>query len=82
MKRSILAAILVVPSLATPALAQPPADAKPLSEVLAALEQSENVAWFDEIDWDDDGYWEIEKRRQGGGSVEIKVDPVSGEIRR
>lgn len=82
MRLSILATTLVVVSLAAPALAQPPADAKPLSEVLATLEQSENVSWFDEVDWDDDGYWEIEYRRQDGGSVEIKVDPISGEIRR
>jgi hypothetical protein len=83
MRRSILALTLLAAPVSGPALAQPPADAKPLSEILATLEQSENVAWFDEIDWDDDdGYWEIEYHRQGGGSVEIEVDPVSGAIRR
>lgn len=79
MNRLLLALPLLAASTAA-ALAQPPADAKPLSDVLAALERSENVAWFDEIDWDDDGYWEIEYRRADGGRVEIRVDPVSGAI--
>jgi hypothetical protein len=59
----------------------PPPDAQPLSRILQALEQQGDVAWFDEIEWDDDGYWEIEYLDQRGAKVEIKVDPVSGQPR-
>lgn len=80
--RLSLAAASLLAMLATPALAQPPADAMPLSQIIAALEAQGDVAWIKEVDWDDDGYWEIEYRREGGGDVEIKIDPVSGEPRR
>lgn len=60
----------------------PPENAVPLSEVIRMFEESGDVAYFDEIEWDDDGYWEIEYRRGDGAKVEIKVDPVSGEPRR
>jgi hypothetical protein len=60
----------------------PPADAKPLSQILQTLEQQGNVAYFDEVDWDDDGYWEIEYVDRSGNRVEIRLDPVSGQARR
>lgn len=67
---------------AAPAVAQqPPAGAMPLSEILAAMEQGGDVAYFDEIEWDSDGYWEIEYRRQDGGRVSIDVDPATGQPR-
>jgi peptidase YpeB-like protein len=40
------------------------------------------VAYFDEVDWDDDGYWEIEYVDRAGNSVEIRLDPVTGQPRR
>ena len=57
----------------------PPADGMPLPALLAEVQARENVAWFDEVNWDDDGYWEIEFGRQGGGKVEIRVDPITGD---
>lgn len=67
---------------ATPALAdRPPADALPLSQILQMVEQEHSVDYVKEVDWDDDGYWEIEYVRQGGGEVEIKVDPQTGRVR-
>ncbi len=67
---------------APPALADPPpADALPLSEIIRMVEQARDVAYIKEVDWDDDGYWEIEYVRQGGGEVEIEVDPRDGRIR-
>lgn len=67
---------------ATPALADPPpADALPLSEIVRMVEQARAVAYIKEVDWDEDGYWEIEYVRQGGGEVEIEVDPRDGRIR-
>lgn len=80
--RKTALALLASAALAWPALAQPPADARPLSEIIAALEAQGDVAWFDEIEWDDDGYWEIEYVRASGGKVKIEIDPVSGQARR
>ncbi len=74
-----LAAML---GLAAPALADPPPeDALPLSEVLARLETTGNVRYFEDIEWDDDGYWEIDYVAVGGEDVEIEVDPVTGAVR-
>jgi hypothetical protein len=64
------------------ALAAPPSDARPLSQIIKVLEDSGNVAYFDEIEWDNDGYWEIEYRRPDGSSVKVKIDPVSGQPRK
>ena len=72
------AAALAAPSLA---FAQPPENAMPLSQVLAMVEEREDVAYFDEVEWDSDGYWEIEFYRPDGAQVEIDVDPVSGQNR-
>lgn len=77
---AIAAAAFLLPGAAL-AQAQPPADALPLSEILAAIEGREDVAYFDEVEWDSDGYWEIEYYRPDGAKVEIDVDPVSGQAR-
>jgi len=73
-----LAGLILLPASA---LAQPPADAMPLSEILASIENEADFSYFDEIDWDDDGHWEIEYYRADGASVEVDADPVSGQRR-
>ena len=81
--RALVAATMLATGLyASAAFAQPPENALPLSEVLANLEAQGEVAYFDEVEWDSDGYWEIEYYRADGAKVEIKIDPVSGEPRR
>jgi hypothetical protein len=45
------------------------------------LEQRGDVAYFGDIEWEDDGYWEIEYITRDGQKREVKVDPVSGQIR-
>ena len=78
----LLAACVVAAALPAAADAPPP-DALPLSQILQALEQQGDVAYFDEIDWDDDdGHWDIEFVNRDGAEVEIEVDPVSGRVRR
>ncbi len=69
-------------TVAQPASADaPPADAQPLSQIIQALEQQRGVAYFDEVEWDDDdGHWEIEYVTADEGTVEIQVDPVTGEV--
>lgn len=78
-----LTALAAVWTVAPPALAgAPPADARPLSEIIASLEERDDIAHFDEIEWDDDGYWEIEYYRVDGAKVKIEIDPVTGQARR
>jgi uncharacterized iron-regulated membrane protein len=56
----------------------PPADAKPLSTVVAALEQ-QNLGTITEIDFDD-RLWEIDVLPGEGRRIELYVDPVTGAI--
>lgn len=58
----------------------PPRDAMPLSQILQALEK-QGVAWFEEIEWDDDGHWEIEYVSTGDKTVKVRIDPVTGKPR-
>lgn len=80
--KAVFAAALLSTAFAVPAFAQPPADALPLSQIIAAIESEENFGYIDEIDWDSDGYWEVEYYRADGAKVEINIDPVSGQARR
>lgn len=61
----------------------PPANAMKLSEIVATLEQrmGDQLAYIDQADWDDDGYWEVEYKTTDGAAVEVKLDPISGEQR-
>lgn len=65
--------------MAGPALGndRPPANAQPLSVIIANLER-QGFGPFDEIEFDD-GVWEIEVYRDGR-KRKLKVHPVSGSI--
>jgi hypothetical protein len=84
MRTNLLAPAFAVLALTLPMSveAAPPNDARPLSEIIASIEATGDIAWFDEIEWDDDGYWEIEYYRPDGAKVEMKIDPVSGQPHR
>ncbi|THF64988.1 PepSY domain-containing protein [Pseudothauera nasutitermitis] len=56
---------------------RPPADARPLSEIVAALER-QGYGPIVEVDFDD-GRWEIEAYRQGR-KFDLRVDPHSGAL--
>jgi hypothetical protein len=75
---SLAALLAFVPPLAAD---PPPRDARPLSDILRALEEQGDVAYFDEIEWDDDGYWEIEYVTADGARRKLELDPVTGEPR-
>lgn len=68
-------------ALAAPASAQrvPPQGALPLSQVIAGVEKAQPVSSFREVEWDDDGYWDIEFINTDNRSVSIRIDPMSGE---
>ena len=67
--------------LAGPALAQnlPPANGLPLSQIIAGVEKSQPVRVFTEIEWDDDGYWDIEFVNTDNRRASLRIDPFSGE---
>ena len=77
--RHLLAAAALVG--AGPAFAQslPPANSLPLSQVIATVEQTQPVRVFTEVEWDDDGYWDIEFVNTSNRRASIRIDPVSGE---
>ena len=76
---ALAALLLTAPLAATPALAQE-ATETPLSQILSEIEAEPGFERFDEIDWDDDGHWDIEYEANGE-EVEIEVDAATGERR-
>jgi hypothetical protein len=74
----VIAAALAV---AAPASAQmlPPQDALPLSRIVATVEAMDEVATVLEVDWDDDGYWDVEFVDASNRSGKLRIDPVTGE---
>lgn len=81
------ALVLFAPLMLTPALAQqqgpatPPANGLKLSELLAKVETRPQFHYIDEVDWDEDGYYDITYYTSDKAKVEIKLDAVSGEPR-
>jgi len=57
----------------------PPANAKPLSEIVKMIEEKGYRA-ITEIEFDD-GVWKVEAHQSDGKEVHIKVDALSGAIR-
>jgi hypothetical protein len=76
-----LSLVLAAPALVPPALAAPPPDARPASEILRLVEQRPDFRHLEEMEWDDDGHWEIEIITRDGGKLTLRIDPVSGEAR-
>lgn len=77
-------AALAIAALALPAAADtpPPSNAQPLSRIVTTVEANiADLAFIEDVSWDDDGYWEVEYRTTGGQEIEIKVDPVTGQTR-
>ncbi|QBX35309.1 PepSY domain-containing protein [Paracoccus liaowanqingii] len=83
--RILTAAALILSPAA--ALAQvtpgdmPPAGAMPLSEIIAKVETDlgADLGYIDDIQWDDDGYYEVEYHTADDREVEMRIDPTTGE---
>ena len=56
----------------------PPANAKPLSEVIRSVED-QGYKTIESIDFDDDE-WEIEVHQADGSEVELHVNAINGQI--
>lgn len=85
MPRYLLAACLGAGLLLSiPALAdedRPPPGSLAASEVLRQVEQRPDFASLHKMEWDDDGYWEIEYVMHEGGKRTIRLDPRTGAPR-
>jgi hypothetical protein len=57
----------------------PPANAKPLSEIVKAVEDK-GYKTITDVEFDD-GVWKIEAHQPDGKEVHVKIDPMSGAIR-
>ena len=84
-KMVIAAAIVAFTCVSNLALADwfsdelPPANAKPLSEIIKTVEDK-GLKTITEVDFDD-GVWKIEARQVDGKEITLKVDPVTGDVR-
>ncbi|MGQ5718051.1 PepSY domain-containing protein [Pseudochrobactrum asaccharolyticum] len=76
MKTVIAATILTLTTMG--AYAATPEGAK-LSDIIAKIENTADVKYVDEVDWNDRGYYEIEYYLDSGAKVEVKIDPKTGE---
>lgn len=74
-------ALFVAPAVAI--AAPPPADGLKLSQIVAQLESDAgaDLAYVDEVEWDDDGYWEAEYYTTAGAKVKVRLDPATGAQR-
>ena len=74
-----LAAALILPAAAI--AAPPPAGALKLSDIVTRVEaHAADLAYIDEVKWDDKGYWEVEYKNAQGAEIDLRVDPVSGTV--
>lgn len=70
--------LAAVPVLALAAAAEtPPADGKPVSEIIASVEEANDGAAITSIEFDE-GLWEVDLVEEGAG-VKVYLDPRSGE---
>jgi hypothetical protein len=67
---------------AGPALAErserPPQGSIAASEVLRLVEQRPDFASIEEMEWDDDGYWEVEYRTRDDTRRKLRLNPRDG----
>lgn len=80
--RSLVLPLALMMPLA--AVAAPPADDAPrLSQIAATVEAElgDDLHYIESIEWDNDGYWEVEYRTRDGREVEVDIDPMTGRPR-
>jgi hypothetical protein len=70
----------VLAALSGPALAQrlPPADGMPLSKIIANVEANPEVRSIREVEWEDDGYWDVSYVTADGRRGRARLDPMTG----
>jgi hypothetical protein len=58
----------------------PPANAKPLSEIIKAIEEK-GLKTITDIEFEDE-VWNVEAHQIDGKEIKLKVNPITGEIRK
>lgn len=76
-----LAAVVLLVSGVAMAQDRPPAGAMPLSQIIAMVETRPGLLFIEEVEWDDDGYWEVELRGTDGSKTKLRLDPMTGTLR-
>lgn len=79
MRFTIAAAFVIIAPLSVHAA--PPQGTK-LADIIAKVEQTPEIDYVDEVDWNDRGYYEIEYYMKNGAKAEIKIDPKTGETKK
>jgi hypothetical protein len=86
MRHLALASILLL-TAASPVPAQtasspaPPANAMKLSELMAKVEKRDKFQYISDVEWSPQGYYEVTYFMNDKAKVDIKLDPVSGELK-
>lgn len=80
MKRLCAIALLAIAPTLAAADTPPPAGSLALSEIVTKVETDAgaSLAYIESVDWDDDGYWEVEYRTTDGKEVKLRADPATG----
>jgi len=86
MKPTVAALSIVATLVSGAAFAQdrspiPPENAKKLSEILATVEQRNDFRYVSDVEWDEDGFYDIVYFTGDKAKVEIKIDAVTGQTR-
>jgi hypothetical protein len=87
MRYLTLASIILLATAPDFALAQtspstkPPATAMKLSDLVAKVEKRDKFLFISEIQWSEQGYYEVTYFMNDKAKVDIKLDPVSGELK-
>ena len=57
----------------------PPQNALKLSEIVSKVEQRPGFRYIDDVQWNDDGYYNVIYFTDDKAKVEMKFNPVTGE---
>ena len=80
----LLVALLVSASFAIAQDKPPPvprADALKLSAIIGTVEQRDGFHYVSEVEWNDDGYYDVIYFTTDKAKVEMKIDAVTGKTR-
>ena len=61
--------------------AQPPQGGLKLSQIIAKVEAREGFAYISDIEWSQNGYYDVVYMTNDKAKVELHLDPVSGSTR-
>jgi hypothetical protein len=63
----------------TTAPSNPPQKSMKLSQLIAQVEQRDKFQYVKDIEWEEEGYYDVIYYTTDKAKVEVKLDPVSGQ---